>query len=126
MRVLLVDTSATVRRIQRGILHRVGVEAVEEARDGFDALSKAGAFRPDVVLLGWRSGGMDPPQFVRALRGLGQEAPVVLIADQLERERVIEAVDAGVADVLIKPFTPESLVERIEAAVRRSGLGGRS
>jgi two-component system chemotaxis response regulator CheY len=119
MKVLVVDDSKTMRNIQKGILAQLGYHEVEEAADGVDALSKARAFQPDLLLVDSHMPQMDGVAFVRAYRAQGQRAPVILVAADADREQVIEAIEAGVDHYLIKPFTPDRLGQRIKEALER-------
>ena len=58
MKVMLIDDSKTMRNIQRSVLKQIGIEQVEEACDGQDALSKVGAFAPDLILVDWNMPNM--------------------------------------------------------------------
>ena len=119
MKVLLVDDSKTMRNIQRGILTQLGYEQIEEAVDGQDALSKVGAFGPDLILLDWNMPNMDGITFIRQFRGSGAKIPVIMVTTEAEKARVVEAIKAGVNNYVVKPFTPNVLGERIQETLSR-------
>lgn len=119
MRVLLVDDSKTMRNIQKNILKQLGYEELEEACDGQDALNKAQAFDPELILLDWNMPNMDGLSFIKAYRAQGHTIPVIMVTTEAEKARVIEAIKAGVSNYIIKPFTPETLTKRVEETLAR-------
>lgn len=117
MRVLLIDDSKTMRMIERAALQQVGVYEFEEAHDGLDALSKIAAFKPDLILVDWDMPVMDGLTFVRRFREHDQRTPVVMVTTESERARVLEAVEAGVNNYIVKPFSPYTLAERLRETI---------
>ncbi|RMD66525.1 MAG: response regulator [Planctomycetota bacterium] len=124
MKVLLVDDSATMRNIQKSILSQIGVEEVEEACDGQDALSKVGAFQPDLILVDWNMPNMDGITFVKAFRKTNKTTPLIMVTTESERSRVVEAIKAGVNNYVVKPFTPDVLSQRINETFSKAGAPG--
>ncbi|MDP1662138.1 MAG: response regulator [Phycisphaerales bacterium] len=119
MRVLLIDDSKTMRGIQRGVLAQLGPTEIEEAADGQDGLSKAIAFQPDLILVDSNMPKMDGLAFVRTFRMTDKHTPVIMVASESEKSRVIEAIKAGVSNYLVKPFTPDLLNQRITETMAR-------
>lgn len=124
IRVMLIDDSRTMRSIQRTMLTQLGVEEIEEAEDGQDALSKIGAFRPDLVLVDWNMPVMDGLAFVKQVRARGYAMPIIMVTTESEKSKVLAAIRAGVTNYVVKPFTPEALAERIRETVSRVGTKG--
>jgi len=124
MKVLLVDDSATMRNIQKSILSQIGVEEVEEACDGQDALSKVGAFQPDLILVDWNMPNMDGITFVKTFRKTNKTTPLIMVTTESERSRVVEAIKAGVNNYVVKPFTPDVLSQRINETFSKAGAAG--
>jgi len=118
MKILLVDDSKTMRNIQKSVLTQLGYTTIEEAGDGQDALSKATAFEPDLILLDWNMPIMDGPSFVKAFRKAGRQTPIIMVTTEAEKTRVVEAIKAGVNNYVVKPFTPEFLSEKINQTVK--------
>jgi len=112
-RVLLADDSKMMRTIIRRSLEAVGVSNPTEAGDGAEAVAlfKPGAF--DLVLTDWNMPGMTGPDVVRAIRAQDPKVPIIMITTEAEKERVLTAIQAGVSDYLLKPFTPEALQEKL-------------
>ena len=114
MRVLLVDDSGTMRTIQRRCLSKLGIENVVEAADGQQALELFSHAQIDVILSDWNMPIMDGLALLKAVRSRDQQVPFIMITTEAERARVVTAVNAGVSDYLVKPFTPDSLKEKLE------------
>jgi len=120
MKVLLIDDSKTMRNIQKSVLSQLGHTDVEEACDGQDALSKVGAFQPDLLLVDWNMPNMDGLTFVKKFRALDKTTPIIMVTTESERSRVVEAIKAGVNNYLVKPFTPDVLSQRIDETLQKS------
>lgn len=119
MKILLVDDSKTMRNIQKGILTQLGYSEIEEAVDGLDALSKVGAFEPELLLVDWNMPNMDGLTFVKKYREQGKTDPIIMVTTEAEKARVVEAIKAGVNNYVVKPFTPDVLSERIKETLAR-------
>jgi two-component system chemotaxis response regulator CheY len=102
---LVVDDSRTVRRAARRMLEAQGFE-VTEAEDGQQALLACRSALPDLVLLDWNMPVMDGPTFLRAARAeFGPERPVVVLCTtEAALERIVEALEAGAQEYVMKPF----------------------
>ena len=120
MKIMLVDDSKTMRNIQRKILQSLGYGEIEEATDGQDALSKATASNPDLLLVDWNMPNMDGIEFVRAFRKMGKTTPIIMVTTESEKARVIEAIKAGVNNYLVKPFTPDALAARVSETLSKA------
>ena len=120
MKVMLVDDSKTMRNIQKGILAQLGYNQLEEASDGLDALSKVGAFQPDLLLVDWNMPNMDGLTFVKKYREQGNKTPIIMVTTEAEKARVVEAIKAGVNNYVVKPFTPDVLSGRIKETMDRA------
>lgn len=121
-RALVVDDSATIRRILGGMLRPLGFE-VAEAPDGHGALAwmeREGA--AELVLLDWTMPEMDGFAFLQALRARPETAAVrvMMVTAETDLGRVREALDAGADEYLMKPFTKETLASKLMLI----GMGG--
>ena len=114
MKILTVDDSSTMRRIIKNTLNRLGYTDVVEAEHGVDALSKMTGV--DFVLTDWNMPEMDGLTYVKALRSNPQfvELPIIMVTTEAAKKEILEAIKAGVTDYIVKPFTPETLKEKIQ------------
>ena len=119
MRILLVDDSKTMRSIQKSVLSQIGHTEIEEACDGQDALSKVGAFQPELMLVDWNMPNMDGITFVKHIRQTDKTTPIIMVTTESEKTRVIEAIKAGVNNYVVKPFTPDALSQRINETLNK-------
>jgi two-component system chemotaxis response regulator CheY len=119
MRILLVDDSKTMRNIQKTVLTQLGYTDLIEAVDGQDALTKAVASKPGLMLVDWNMPNMDGLSFVKAYRQSDKATPIIMVTTEAEKARVIEAIKAGVNNYVVKPFTPDLLSQRIQETLAR-------
>ena len=119
MKILLVDDSKTMRNIQKSVLSQLGFTEIEEACDGQDALSKIGAFEPELLLVDWNMPNMDGLTFVKKFRQNDKTTPIIMVTTETERARVVEAIKAGVNNYVVKPFTPDLLSQRINETLEK-------
>ena len=115
MKILLVDDSGTMRAIQKRCLLKLGVspDDVVQAENGQVALE---AYRADtfaIILTDQNMPVMDGLTFVKEVRTTNKDIPIVMITTESERSRVIVAIEAGVSDYLVKPFTPNDLSAKL-------------
>lgn len=119
MRILVVDDSRTMRALQRSVLAELGHTEIEEACDGQDALSKAAAFAPELVLVDQDMPTMDGLAFVRSFRRTNRKTPIIMVMAGADRNRVIEAIEAGANHYVVKPLAAQALGQRIEETLAR-------
>lgn len=114
---LVVDDSTVVRKVARRMLEGMGF-AVTEAADGAKALEACRATLPDGVLLDWNMPVMDGITFLRKAREeFGPEKPcIVLCTTEGEMTRILEAMEAGAQEYIMKPFNEDILREKFEQA----------
>ncbi|GAA0664064.1 response regulator transcription factor [Streptomyces thermocarboxydovorans] len=117
-RVLVVDDDPTVAEIVSGYLDRAGYD-VDHAGDGPDALARAAAHRPDLVVLDLMLPGMDGLEVCRRIRGQGPVPVIMLTARGDEDDRIL-GLEVGADDYVTKPFSPRELVLRVESVLRRA------
>jgi DNA-binding NarL/FixJ family response regulator len=119
IRVLVVDDHPMVRTGLRVFLaETTDVTVVGELSDGDSALSVVERERPDVVLMDLSMPGVDGVAATRAISASYPDVKVVILTTFVEREQVLEAVDAGAVGYLLKDADPEELVRSIRAAAR--------
>jgi two-component system chemotaxis response regulator CheY len=116
MKILLVDDSSTMRRIQINQLNGLGVTDIVEAQDGRDGLEKLEANMPiDVVLLDWNMPIMSGLDFLKAARANAayKDVKIVMCSSESEKSRVLEALKNGANNYIVKPFTADSIKEKL-------------
>ncbi len=116
LKFLVVDDFSTMRRIIKNLLHDLGYPNVSEADDGKTALPmlQAGGF--DFLITDWNMPGMPGLELIKAVRADAKLAkmPVLMLTAEAKREQIIEAAQAGVNGYVIKPFTAETLKEKLD------------
>jgi two-component system, chemotaxis family, chemotaxis protein CheY len=116
MKFLVVDDSATMRRIVINSLQRIGFSDTVEAGDGQEALAK---FDSSVkfVITDWNMPNMSGTEFTKVLRARadGATVPVLMVTARSVKEDILTAMEAGVNNYIVKPFTPAVLKEKIDA-----------
>ncbi len=123
MKILLVDDSRTIRNIQRNALAGLGHSDVSEASDGVEALAAIQASPPELILLDWNMPNMDGMTLLTTLRQKGVKTPIIMCTTESEKARVLQAVQAGASNYIVKPFTPDMLAEKIGQTVKKFGVG---
>ena len=115
MKFLVVDDSVTMRRIMINALQRIGYTDAVEATDGHDALAK---FDGSIgfIITDWNMPVMSGLEFARSVRATpyGQSVPILMVTTRGAREDIATAVEAGVNNYILKPFTPSVLKEKID------------
>ena len=118
MKILVVDDSATMRRILVKSLQRVGYTDVVQASDGPQALA---ACSPEVefVIADGHMPSLPGADLATAMRQRGVTVPILLVTTRSARDDTSRALQAGASDVIVKPFTPQVLKERIDGLCAR-------
>ena len=115
LRFLVVDDFSTMRRIVKNLLQELGYANVQEADDGNTALPmlKNGNF--DFVITDWNMPQMPGLELLKAVRADDKlkHLPVLMVTAEAKREQIVEAAQAGVSGYVIKPFTAQTLSEKL-------------
>jgi two-component system chemotaxis response regulator CheY len=117
VKALVVDDSMTIRRIVIKALQAVGITEYAEAANGVEAVTAVKNDQFDVILLDWNMPQMSGIDTLKAIRQAGLKTHVIMVTTEAERARVVEAIQAGVNDYLMKPFAPEKLAEKLKQAL---------
>ena len=113
-RVLIVDDAAFMRMIIKDILKGDGFEVVGEAANGVQAVEKYEELQPDVVTMDITLPEMDGIQAVRAICANHPEAKILMVSAIGQQALVMEALDAGASDFVVKPFQPAKVLEAVK------------
>ena len=119
MRILVVDDSSTMRRIIINTLNKIGYSDYAEAANGREGVEKLAAVPIDMIITDWNMPEMSGVDFIRAVRANDQtkHLPVIMVTTNAAQEDIVQALDAGVNNYVVKPFTPDTIKERIQAAI---------
>ena len=116
MLALVVDDSRAMRLVLKKIMNDVGFE-VSEAGDGSEALIRLKQLDSvDLMLVDWNMPVMDGLEFVRAVRKdqSYDEVPVMMVTTEDGMDKIVEALEAGANEYVMKPFTSETIIEKLE------------
>jgi two-component system chemotaxis response regulator CheY len=116
LKFLVVDDFSTMRRIVKNFLVDLGYTNITEADDGNTALPILKAGGIDFLVTDWNMPGMPGLELLKAVRADPALAklPVLLVTAEAKREQIVEAAQAGVNGYVVKPFTAQTLKEKIE------------
>ncbi|HEY8742225.1 MAG TPA: response regulator, partial [Chloroflexota bacterium] len=117
-RILVVDDEPRLVRLVRANLERLGYR-VATASSGKQAIEAVEADDPDLVVLDVMMPAMDGYEATRRIREFSQ-VPIVMLTAKAEQSDKLKGFDVGVDDYITKPFSPEELVARIRAVLKRS------
>lgn len=116
MKVLVVDDSSTMRRILTNCLKEAGFEDSIQAADGIEAMDVLSKEKDiGLILLDWHMPNMDGFTFLQEVKKNDgtKGIPVIMVTTQAEKQSVVEALQAGASNYVVKPFTPEVIKEKI-------------
>ena len=116
MKILIVDDFATMRRVIKNLLRGLGYEHFDEAADGTEALKKLNSNNYDFVVTDWNMPNMNGLQLLEAIRNTDRLAhiPVLMVTAEQKRDQIVAAARAGVNGYIVKPFTGETLLKKLE------------
>lgn len=112
-KVLVVDDAAFMRMMIKDILRKGGYEVVGEAEDGSKAVEKYKELRPDLVTMDITMPDMDGITAVKEIRKLDGSAQIIMCSAMGQQAMVIDAIQAGAKDFVVKPFQPERVLEAV-------------
>ena len=114
MRVLIVDDAMFMRMMLKDILSKNGYEVVGEAANGKEAIDKYIELRPDLVLLDITMPEMDGLTALKEIKHIDPQAVVVVCSAMGQQNMVIEAIQNGAIDFIVKPFQQNRVLESLE------------
>ena len=122
MRFLIVDDSSTMRRIIINTLNKLGYKECHEAANGREGVERLATTPVDMVITDWNMPEMSGIEFIRAVRAndATKQLPVLMVTTNAAEDDIVEALKAGVNNYVVKPFTPDTIKEKIQAALERS------
>lgn len=121
--VLVVDDNSHMRAIVVAILRGAGIGIVKEASDGADAMELMRAGAPDIVIVDLNMFPIDGLEFTKMTRTAVDSqfpfVPIIMMTGHTERSKVLEARDAGVNEIVAKPISAKTLLDRIVAVIKQ-------
>lgn len=115
--ILICDDAAFMRMMIKDILSKNGYEIAGEAENGVKAVEKYNETKPDLVLMDITMPEMDGIQALKAIRELDSSACVIMCSAMGQQAMVIEAIQSGAKDFIVKPFQAERVLEAVKKVV---------
>ncbi|MDX8362242.1 MULTISPECIES: response regulator [Bacillaceae] len=112
-KILIVDDAAFMRMMIKDILTKNGFDVVGEAADGVQAIEKYKEFQPDLVTLDITMPELDGISVLKEIRKINPNAKIVMCSAMGQQAMVIDAIQAGAKDFIVKPFQAERVIEAI-------------
>lgn len=121
MKILIVDDFSTMRRIIKNLLRDLGFNNTQEADDGSTALPMLQNGDFDFLITDWNMPNMPGIDLLKAVRADAnlKTMPVLMVTAEAKRDQIVEAAEAGVNGYVVKPFTAETLKEKIDKIFER-------
>ena len=116
--VLIVDDAAFMRMMIKDILTKNGYTILGEAQTGKEAVEMYLKFKPDLVTMDITMPEMNGIDAVRAIRKTDPAARIIMCSAMGQQAMVIDAIQAGARDFIVKPFQPNRVIEAVQKALR--------
>ena len=115
MKVLVVDDFATMRRIVKNVLKQLGFSDILEADDGATALDVLKENKVDLIVSDWNMPKMTGLDLLKTVRGdeSTKEIPFLMVTAEAQKDNVLQAVQAGVSNYIVKPFTADGVKDKL-------------
>jgi two-component system chemotaxis response regulator CheY len=126
MKILIVDDFSTMRRIIKNLLRDLGFNNTQEADDGNTGLPMLQSGNFDFLITDWNMPGMTGIDLLKAVRTDDKlkNLPVLMVTAEAKKEQIVMAAQAGVNGYIVKPFTAQTLKEKIDKIFERIEAGG--
>ncbi len=111
--VLIVDDAAFMRMMLKDILTKNGYDVVGEAENGLEAISEYKALKPNLVLMDITMPEMDGIQSTKAIKSEFPDATIIICSAMGQQAMVVESIQAGARDFIVKPFQPDRVLEAV-------------
>lgn len=113
-RILIVDDAAFMRMMIRDILTKNGYDVCGEANDGAQAIERFKELRPDLITMDITMPEMDGINALKEIKKIDPNAKVIMCSAMGQQAMVIDAIQAGAKDFIVKPFQPDRVIEAIK------------
>jgi two-component system chemotaxis response regulator CheY len=111
--ILIVDDAAFMRMMIKDILSKNGYIVIGEAENGAKAVEKYNELKPDLVIMDITMPEMDGIEAVKAIKGIDSKANIIMCSAMGQQAMVIESIQAGAKDFIVKPFQAERVIEAV-------------
>ena len=115
--ILVVDDAAFMRMMIKDILTKNGYTVAGEAENGAKALEKYNELKPDLVLMDITMPEVDGIQALKNIKAVDPNALIIMCSAMGQQAMVIESIQAGAKDFIVKPFQPERVLEAVKKVV---------
>ncbi|MCL5934966.1 MAG: response regulator [Firmicutes bacterium] len=119
-KILIVDDAAFMRMMIKNILLKNGYEVVGEAENGKQALGIYKENKPDLVTMDITMPEMDGIESVKAIRSMDPSASIIMCSAMGQQSMVMDAIQAGAKDFIVKPFQQDRLLQAVERVLSRA------
>ncbi|HBT39586.1 MAG: Response regulator receiver protein [Thermotoga sp. 50_1627] len=113
-RVLIVDDAAFMRMLLKDIITKAGYEVAGEAANGVEAVEKYKELKPDVVTMDIMMPEMDGITAIKKIKEIDPNAKIIVCSAMGQQAMVIEAIQAGAKDFIVKPFQHSRVIEALQ------------
>jgi two-component system chemotaxis response regulator CheY len=120
IKILIIDDFATMRRILKNILKQLGFKNLVEADDGTTALNILESQKIDLIISDWNMPKMTGLELLKKVRASTEykKTPFLMVTAEAQKQNVIEAVQAGVSNYVVKPFTAEAISDKLKKILK--------
>lgn len=115
--ILLVDDAAFMRMMIKDILSKNGYEILGEAENGAKAVEKYKEVNPDLVIMDITMPEVDGIQAVKEIKGIDPNAKIIMCSAMGQQSMVIEAIQSGAKDFIVKPFQADRILEAVKKII---------
>ncbi|HHV60386.1 MAG TPA: response regulator [Clostridiaceae bacterium] len=116
--ILIVDDAAFMRMMIRDILLKNGFEVVAEAENGLRAIEKYKEVSPDLVIMDITMPELSGIDAVKEIKKIDRNAKIIMCSAMGQQAMVIESIQAGAIDFIVKPFNSERVIEAVKKVIR--------
>ena len=123
IKILVVDDFSTMRRIVKNLLKQLGFVNIEEAEDGAQAYTKLKNGDFGFIVCDWNMPNLDGLALVKKVRSDDElkDLPILMVTAEAEKDKVVTAIQAGVNNYIVKPFTGDVLKEKMDKIFEKLG-----
>ncbi len=123
MKILVVDDSGAMRKLIITTLSNYLKDTeFEEASDGSQAIFKIKAKEYNLILMDWNMPNLTGIEAVHVIRSSGIKTPIIMVTTNSEKQNVIQALKEGANNYLIKPFSPEILISKVQKVLNQDSI----